>query len=279
MIIDAHVHIGTTIHHFKAITVTADDILREMDAHGVDMAVLCPAGADLAVHNRRGNDLVAAAVRTHPDRFIGLGSANPWYGEGAVAELDRAINGLGLSGFKFHSLIQGFHLNDPTLVYPLVEKAIELDVPAYFHCGTPIMAMPYKMQDLATVYPTAKLIMGHRGWDFLFDVICVEENCPDLWIETSKCEYVNLEHTYQMGNAHRILFGSDYPISSMASELAKIRLLAGLTREDESAMLGGNCLRLFGADTLHRATCRRPDALHRATCGRPDTLHPVAERE
>jgi predicted TIM-barrel fold metal-dependent hydrolase len=246
VIIDAHVHIGTTTRHLRAIQVTVEDILRDMDACAVDMAVLCPAGADLAVHNRRGNDRVAAAVRAHPDRFIGLGTANPWYGQAALVELDRAVNALGLRGFKFHSLIQGFHLNDPTLVYPVVEKAIELDVPIYFHCGTPIMAVPYKIQDLAQLYPEAKLIMGHRGWDFHFDVIHVEQNCPDLWIETSKCEYVNLEHSYQMGNAHRLLFGSDYPVSAMASELSKVRLLAGLTSEDESAILGGNCQRLFG---------------------------------
>jgi predicted TIM-barrel fold metal-dependent hydrolase len=245
MIIDAHVHIGATINHFKTISVTAADILREMDASGVDMAVLCPAGADLAIHNRAGNDLVAAAVQAHPDRFIGLGTANPWYGKAALDELDRAVNILGLRGFKFHSLIQGFHLNDPTLVYPLVEKAIELDVPAYFHCGTPIMAMPYKMQDLAQLYPQAKLIMGHRGWDFHFDVIYVEENCPDLWIETSKCEYVNLEHSYRMGNARRLLFGSDYPISSLASELSKVRHLVGLTSREQSDILGGNTARLF----------------------------------
>ena len=245
MIIDAHVHIGTTICHFKPLPVTADDLLHEMDANAVDMAVLCPAGADLAVHNRRGNDLVAAAVRAHPDRFLGLGTANPWYGETALAELDRAVNGLGLHGLKFHSLIQGFHLHDPTLVYPVVEKAIELDVPVYFHCGTPIMAVPYKIQDLAQRYPEARLIMGHRGWDFHFDVIYVEQNCPGLWIETSKCEYVNLEHSYKMGNAHRLLFGSDYPISAMASELSKVRLLADLTPEDESAILGDNCRRLL----------------------------------
>jgi len=245
VIIDAHVHIGTTINHFKRIRITADDILREMDANGVDMAVLCPAGADLAVNNREGNGLVAAAVRAHPDRFIGLGTANPWYGEAALAELDRAVDSLGLRGFKFHSLIQGFHLNDPILVYPLVEKAIELDVPVYFHCGTPIMAMPYKMQDLVQLYPQAKLIMGHRGWDYHFDVIYVEQNCPDLWIETSKCGYVNLEHSYTTGATHRLMFGSDYPISSMKSELSKVRHLVGATAEELSAILGENCGRLF----------------------------------
>ena len=128
MIIDAHVHIGTTINHFKRLHITAGDILREMDANGIDMAILCPAGADLAVDNRAGNDRVAAAVRAHPDRFIGLGSANPWYGETALVELERAVYDLGLRGFKFHSLIQGFHLNDPILVYPLVEKAVDLDL-------------------------------------------------------------------------------------------------------------------------------------------------------
>lgn len=248
MIIDAHVHIGTTLNHFKALTITADDILRQMDANGVDMAILCPAGADLAISNREGNELVAGAVRAHADRFIGMGSANPWRGKAALAELDHAIQGLGLRGFKFHSLIQGFHLNDPLLVYPLIEKGIELDVPIYFHCGTPIMAMPYKMQDLVTRFPQARLIMGHRGWDYHFDVVYVEENCPDLWIETSKCEFVNVEHSYNVGNAGRMLYGSDYPISSMASELAKIRNLTevGATDEQIAGILGANAARLFG---------------------------------
>ena len=190
-------------------------------------------------------DTPLAIIDAEFARFVGLGTANPWYGEAALAELDRAIHDLGLNGFKFHSLIQGFHLNDPLLVYPLVEKAIDLDVPVYFHCGTPIMAMPYKIQDLARLYPQARLIMGHRGWDYHFDVIHVEQNCPGLWIETSKCEYVNLEHSFKMGNVGRLLYGSNYPLSSMAPELAKVRHLVGLTSEGESAILGRNCQRLF----------------------------------
>ena len=170
-VIDFHCHVGCPMGHDPA------RYLRTMDDAGIDRSCInCIFHGDA----RRGNDLVARFVDKHPDRFIGLGTANPWHGEAALAELDRAIVDLGLSGFKFHSLIQGFHLNDPLFVYPLVEKAIDLDVPVYFHCGTPIMAVPYKMQDLAQLYPQAKLIMGHRGWDFHFDVIYVEQNCPHL---------------------------------------------------------------------------------------------------
>lgn len=121
------------------------------------------------------------------------------------------------------------------------------------------MALPYKLQDLARLYPEAQLIMGHRGWDFHFDVIYVEQTCPGLWIETSKCEYVDLEHSYRMGNAHRLLFGSDYPISSMASELSKVRRLVGLTSEHKSAILaelrapiqdGNRCLNGYASRSI-----------------------------
>ena len=72
-----------------------------MDESGVERAVVCPMDRHLAVYNRDGNDLVLSAVKRHPRRLIGLATANPWYGAGAVEEVRRAL-AEGLTGLKLH---------------------------------------------------------------------------------------------------------------------------------------------------------------------------------
>ncbi len=71
-IIDAHVAVGGE-HYLR---LDAAELLRRMDEHGVVVAVARPMGAELAVHNRRGNDRVLSAG----PRVRGLATANPWYG-------------------------------------------------------------------------------------------------------------------------------------------------------------------------------------------------------
>ena len=43
----------------------------------------------------------------------------------------------------------------------------------------------------------------------------------------------------------QLLFGSDYPFSTYASEIEKIRLLPGLQAADVDRILGGNAVRLL----------------------------------
>ena len=72
-IIDSHCHIGEGVRK----SVTADELLREMDVAGVDRAVLCSVDQFIAVENRAGNDDVLRAVQAHPDRVSGLAAVNP----------------------------------------------------------------------------------------------------------------------------------------------------------------------------------------------------------
>src|SRR4030067_771048 len=67
-------------------------LLEEMDRNGVERMVIGPARNFAAVENRAGNSYIAAAVRRHPDRFIGFAVASPWYGKKAAAALNRCPN-------------------------------------------------------------------------------------------------------------------------------------------------------------------------------------------
>lgn len=244
MIFDFHCHFGRSFFRYREYRMDPESLLREMDRHGVDRAVLSAAGEFAAFFNQRGNDEIAAVTRRFPDRFTGFATVNPWMRGKAVDEVRRAREALGLSGVILHPMLQGFEANDP-LAFPVVEAAIGLGLPLYVTGGAPLLAVPYKIADLAGRYPEGHFILGHAGWDFHFDVLYCLEACPNLWAETSKNELCNLEAIVRTTGVDRLLFGSDYPFSTYRCEIEKIRLLPGLSAADVERILGGNAGRFF----------------------------------
>lgn len=243
MIVDAHAHIGATSY----VRQTGADVLAEMDDAHVDRAVICPMGAELAVRNVAGNDAIAEAVRAHPDRLLGFATVNPWFGADAVAELDRSIQRLGLSGLKLHPVVQGFEIDDD-VVLPVIERAAELGIVVYVHTGTPVLALPLQLLELATRYPQVPFIAGHMGGaDFYVDAPLSFPRVSNVWLETSlTCHAGYVEEAVAQVGAERVLFGSDSPTSRMVSELMKIRVLE-LGAEAERLIFGENMRALLEA--------------------------------
>ena len=223
---------------------TAGELIQGMDQHEIEHAVLSSAGEFAAYSNVAGNTAVAEVVRGYPRRFTGFATINPWLRSKGIEELKRAKDDLGFAGLVMHPILQGFEANDP-LVFPLVEAAVERRMIVYVTGGAPYLAMPYKIADLAGRYPEGTFIMGHAGWDFHFDVPYCLEACPNLWVETSKNGFANLEALVRNFGSPRLLFGSDHPFSSYAGEIEKIRLLPGLTDSDRENIFRSNARRLL----------------------------------
>jgi aminocarboxymuconate-semialdehyde decarboxylase len=59
------------------------------------------------------NDGIAAAVASHPDRFVGFATLPLQHVAAAVEELDRAVTELGLVGVEIATHIVGVELDDP----------------------------------------------------------------------------------------------------------------------------------------------------------------------
>jgi predicted TIM-barrel fold metal-dependent hydrolase len=223
-----------------------EDLLSQMDELGIDRAVLVPADRHIAVDNSEGNDFVLGAVARWPDRFMGFATANPWFGDRAVAELRRAV-AEGLVGLKLHPILQGFLLCDP-LVHPLVEAAIDLDVPIFFHTGTPINALPLQLSELALCYPEGRFIMGHLGNpDFWLDVPTAMELAPNVWGELSPNLPTAVKRVADAGFADRLMFGSDVPLTDLRLEVTKIHHWE-LSAEQTAGIMAGNLMRLLGQD-------------------------------
>jgi predicted TIM-barrel fold metal-dependent hydrolase len=242
LLIDAHCHVGECVHYRLA----PENLLAAMDRLGIDRAVLVPADQHIAVDNGEGNDLLLRIVDRWPDRFWGFATVNPWYGARAVAELRRAV-AAGLTGLKLHPILQGFLLCDP-LVYPVVEAAIELDVPIFFHTGTPVNALPLQLAELAQCYPAGLFIMGHLGNpDFWLDVPESLRQAPNLWGEISPNLPTAVKRVVDAGYADRLVFGSDAPHTDLRLEVEKIRHW-GVSPAQAAGMMAGNLLRLLRED-------------------------------
>ena len=128
--------------------------LAEMDAHGIEIAVLSlnspavqaiPDAATAAEVARRANDVLASAIARRPDRFAGFAALPMQDPDRASAELTRAVRDLGLRGV----LVNGFsqigspdrviYYDDPA--YATFWATVEdLGVPFYLHPRDPLLA-------------------------------------------------------------------------------------------------------------------------------------------
>ncbi|MDX3894210.1 amidohydrolase family protein [Pusillimonas sp.] len=125
--------------------------IAEMDAGGIDMQVLAltapgvqifdaDTGHHLAVE---ANDILAEAVRAHPNRFAGLAAVAPQAPISSAKEIERAKS-LGLKGVIINSHTKGEYLDGPGY-RPLLEAAAANNMPIYLHPrpSPPAMYVPF----------------------------------------------------------------------------------------------------------------------------------------
>jgi predicted TIM-barrel fold metal-dependent hydrolase len=118
--------------------------LADMDASGISMQVLSISASLIdkmepsAAHAlaRDANDVMAAAVKAHPDRFAAFATLALQEPEKAAVELERCFRQLGFKGAMVNGTINGQFLDDPKFI-PFFEAAEALDVPIYLHPAPP----------------------------------------------------------------------------------------------------------------------------------------------
>jgi len=239
-VIDAHCRVGECDREESR---SVEAALREMDASGVGLSWICPPDVCAAVRNREGNALIARAVAAHPDRFVGCAVANPWSGQGAVAELRHAFEG-GMRVLFLHPPVQGFQLSDP-LVDPLIAVAQEHRAPVYAHTGTPVCAEPFQLAALARRHPEVRFIMGHMGFaDFWYDAVPAAATSENIWLETSLMDGGTIADAAERLGVERLVFGSAAPLSALGAEIEKISRLP-LPQPDVERILRHNAERLL----------------------------------
>jgi predicted TIM-barrel fold metal-dependent hydrolase len=244
MRVDFHTHIGP----FDADR-RVDDLIEMLDQNRLDRAVTFPSRglhASPAMY-ARANDYVAEAVARHAARLTGFCTVNPWHRDEAVAELERGITQLDLSGLKLHPPTMGFDVFDVELMGPIMHTASRLGIPVAIHGGIREHDNPLRFHLLGNEYPDAKLVMLHANFGGT-DRVAIRyaaERTPNLYFETSATSepaFVNALATW--ASSQRILYGSDWPWIPPRLMMAVIEC-SNLAPDAVADILGRNAARLL----------------------------------
>jgi predicted TIM-barrel fold metal-dependent hydrolase len=247
MIIDMHCHIMDDPADRAGI-----DRLLEIAARFDIRQLITSMGKDLVVHPtpeqiREANDHVISLVKGWPGRIFGYCYLNPRLGRNdCLDEVQRCLDA-GLIAIK---LWVACACNQPE-VFPIVERAIDLDIPILQHTwrktggNGPDETEPRQMADLARRYPRAKLIMAHCGGAWEYGVKAVRA-CPNVVVDTSGANPTQgfLEMALRDLGPGRIVFGTDAPLRSFASQLAKVDAVT-MSAQVRRMILQDNAVRLF----------------------------------
>jgi predicted TIM-barrel fold metal-dependent hydrolase len=250
-IVDCHAHVRGT--GGKLDVENCDIVIEAADALGIGkLCVSRPisGGSPTPEDFRAHNDVVIQAIERYPDRFLGYAYVNPGYSREAMEEMDRCIGEHGMIGIKLYNQ---YHICDPA-VYPVIEKAIEMNAIILSHAGKTMDPSSKKQQPFisdgthfakaAALYPEAKFIQGHIGgggdWEWSIKAI---KSSPNVRIDTSGSVVDDrmIDMAVQELGVERILFATDM---TFEGGIGKI-LGADLTEEERQLIFSGNFYNLL----------------------------------
>lgn len=235
-VIDGHATIGAN----RDVSLSAEALLAKMDLVGIDVALIAPPEASVAVRNRDGNRMVADVARACDGRFVPYCVATPWLGDEALDVLEEAAE-LGARALKFDPAVQGFDLLDGQ-IDPLLDFAERHAWPVYVRTGTPPFALPLTLAGLSRRFPDVAFILGRNGCtDFWLDVPPAMATAANLYADTAATFWdlglVQLVEDAVVG-ADRIIFSTDAPFGEVEEEVANVLALP-VGGGDRRAILGG----------------------------------------
>lgn len=188
------------------------------------------------------NDTVAEYIRTDPKKLIGFAAICPTE-DNALAEVDRAAQELGLRGLKMAPIYGGWDPLDPRAL-KIFARAEELGLPIMFHQGTtyprkaPLKyANPVLLEDIALRFPDLKMIIAHIGHPWEAEAIVLIRKQPNVFADISALfyrpwQYYNsLRLAVEYGVADKLLFGTDYPITTFDESVKGLHDIVKLSQE------------------------------------------------
>ncbi len=196
---------------------------------------------------RKQNDEVLTAIRRYPDRAFGFVYINPKHPSESLDEVNRCIADGPMVGVK---LWVAAHADTPQLD-PLIERATELKAVVFQHTwikvtgNLPGESTPMDLAALAKRHPNAKLICGHTGGDWEQGIRAVRGQ-PNISVDLGGGDPVAgiTEMAVRELGPERVLYGSDAPGRSFASQLAKVHG-AEISDEAKHLILAANLKRLL----------------------------------
>lgn len=196
---------------------------------------------------QKQNAEVLRAIQSSDGRALGFVYLNPKHTRESLSELEKHVANGPMVGVKLWVAMRAHQLE----LDPLVARAAELDAVVFQHTWIKVggnlhgESTPMDLKHLAERHPQAKLICGHSGGDWEQGIRAIQAN-SNVAVELGGGDPTNgfTEMAVRELGADRVLYGSDIPGRSFATQLAKV-LGAHIDDQQKSKILAGNLKRLL----------------------------------
>jgi uncharacterized protein len=247
---------------------TVPSLLRELDAQSIGFAVLLqlytsPSPAEVL---REGEEMFVKSG----GRLLRTVTIDPTQGEEAVRDIlttwERARD---LVAIKLYPGYRPFYPHDVRL-HPVYEFAHKAGIPVMIHQGDTLdpnahlkYARPVEVDEVAVRFRDVRFVLCHLGNPWVEELAEVVYKNSNVYTDTSGLlanpsvpYFREMRNRAQrrlanaiaaMGDAHRVLFGSDWPLESIETAVGLITGL-DIPIEDRELILGENARALFRID-------------------------------
>lgn len=253
----------------------ADELVADMDAAGVDEAVVLAADFSQCADCRLSPPELAAlhhrvALR-HPGRLRVFWGVDPRAGDDGIALFERCVTEYGFAGLKLYPPC-GYSPSDRRL-YPYYEICARHRLPVLSHTGPgwgPLdftYGQPLLIDQAARDFPQVDFILGHGGVTHVEEASYLCWHRPNVYLDISQFHtalssdgwQAHLNRLFRQGIDHKILFGSCWPSFRLSATLADLvkeftegdRVFAGVKGSARRRILGGTMLGLLDRQDGH----------------------------
>jgi predicted TIM-barrel fold metal-dependent hydrolase len=179
---------------------------------------------------------VASYVAKAPERLVGFLSVDPTV-DGWEREMRFGCEELGLKGVKLMPMYAGFRVDDERLE-PLWRYAGEQGLPVLLHTGTTFVrqaplecTLPRWIEPVALRHPEVKFVLAHLGHPYEGECVVTIRKHPNVFADLSALHYRpwqlynSLMLVQEYGVWDKVLFGTDYPFTTVDASIAGLRSL------------------------------------------------------
>ena len=263
MIIDCHVHLN---NYYEDRVPTLEQCLEKLELNmrrnRVDQALILTSY--MITPGRPSLQSILAAIRDI--KFLSVVAGLDFHNftpDHLVQLVDHVKDGK-VRGLKLYPGYQPFYPNDPKWT-PAYEFAAEHKLPVMIHTGDTYSpqgklkyAHPLHVDEVAVDFPDVRFVICHLGNPWIRDCMEVVYKNANVYTDISGLTLGVFEDRFENFmrkqvqemlvygvEPHAVLYGTDWPISSMESYLDFMKTLA-IPEKDRSKIMAGNAADLFG---------------------------------
>ncbi|WP_179946341.1 amidohydrolase family protein [Candidatus Nitrosocosmicus hydrocola] len=261
-IIDCHIHVNA-YESLKNLSLKEriDALLDTMNSNNVEQAIII--SSYVVNEQRPSTSEILAAIEKHENMHVVAGFSISNHDETIVEEYREYLKNGKIKGLKIYPGYEHYYPYDPKY-QKVMDLCTEYDVPLMIHTGdtyTPKgkirYAHPINVDDVAVDNPELKIIICHLGNPWFLDCQEIIYKNKNVYADISGLVLGDFTEFYEKylvgkitdflnyaGEPKYLLYGTDWPISSMKSYLQFVSKL-DLNDQERELIMRKNSQRLF----------------------------------